>query len=84
MTIVSISGSSCTVKLGNGNTVDLTIDDDTSIAAGYNPQEGDVVDVVYTKDDMVLKDIELKDRPQPADDGADESADESGDEGGDD
>jgi hypothetical protein len=38
-----------------------------------------VVDVVYTKDDMVLKDIDLKDRPDSADDSGGGDVDEADD-----
>ena len=71
MTIVSVDNdkNTCTIKLANDETVEFKMDSDTSLAAGYIPQAGDVVNISYSKDDMLLKDIDLKDRPAPADSG---------------
>lgn len=42
-----------------GETIELKENDKMKIAAGYTPKKGDKIEVIYTKDDSVLKEIKL-------------------------
>lgn len=53
-----------TVKV-DGKSVELKIDGDSEIAAGYFPEKGDTVKVTYVKNKMLLKSIQLISRPEP-------------------
>ena len=51
------------VKLADGADIELKADENTKIASGYYPQKSDVVKIIYSKDDMTLKEIQLISRP---------------------
>ncbi|MBE6039896.1 MAG: hypothetical protein E7219_02925 [Clostridiales bacterium] len=61
-----------TFRLENGETVDLNYSKDTARASGYFPQPGDKVDIIYTKEGMLLNSIQLIERPAPAADTAEQ------------
>ena len=52
------------IKLADGTVIELKSDEDTKISSGYYPQKNDVVKIIYSKDDMKLKDIQLINRPE--------------------
>jgi hypothetical protein len=54
-----------TVKI-NGNIVKLNYDRNSKYATGYFPQKGDKVRIEYNKSKMLLNDIQLIERPEPA------------------
>lgn len=56
----------CTIKTADGETVTLNLTKDTQISSGYFPQKDDEVRVVYTKKAMLLREIQLISRPEPA------------------
>ena len=56
----------CTIQTDDGEMITLNITKDTKIASGYFPQKGDTVKITYTKTAMLLRDIQLLDRPEPA------------------
>lgn len=51
------------LKAGDKDAQDFKVNDETSIASGYIPQAGDVISIVYSKDDMTLKEMKLVERP---------------------
>jgi hypothetical protein len=65
ITIVSFDKDkqSFKMKAGDKDAQDFKIDENTSVASGYIPQDGDIVSIVYSKDDMTLKEIKLVERP---------------------
>ena len=56
----------CTIQTDDGEMITLNITKDTKIASGYFPQKGDTVKITYTKTAMLLRDIQLLSRPEPA------------------
>ena len=75
-TIESI-GSNLVVKTGGG-TLNLSMSG-VKISAGYIPEPGDKVAVVYDKNSMKALDLQLIDRPAPP---AEDSSGDGGDDGG--
>ena len=53
-----------------GNTIELKFDENSKAATGYFPQTGDNVRIEYSKSDMLLREIQLLERPEPAADGS--------------
>lgn len=50
----------------NGSSVKLNYDKNSKYATGYFPQKGDKVKIEYNKSKMLLNDIQLIERPEPA------------------
>ena len=73
----------CTILTDDGETITLNITKDTKIASGYFPQKGDVVKITYTKTAMLLRDIQLINRPEPVPEPEPEAAEEASSEDGD-
>ncbi len=56
---------SCIIEIGQDTRIELAVNDNTDVAAGYLPQNGDRVRIIYMKNGKLLKNIQLIDRPEP-------------------
>ena len=67
-TIIEGNEKDKTVKIAlkDGNTIELTYNDDTKIASGYIPQKGDVVRIEYGSTSLTLKELQLVSRAEAA------------------
>ena len=62
---VSAGNNTCKVNVDGTGELTLTVDEGVVIPAGYFPEVNDIVNITYMKSSMVLRKIELAERPAP-------------------